>query len=253
MQLPRNCFSQAIAVADQQIGFCNGFAAEVGATAGHDWALIDMEHSANDDFSVLGQLQALAATDATARVRVQWNHPVAVKRLLELGAPGLLVPMIQSTQEARRAVAATLSEPKGVQRGAGATRATAFDRTTDDADRVEEETAVFVQIETRAAVDQAEEIAAVDGVSGIVFKPAELAADMGKVGKPMDPEVWALIKPAVGALSARGMAVGILVLDPPFAAEVQNEGVTFVAIGTDTGMRACASDAVLARTVGALA
>ena len=256
MKLPANPFTRAIAAGEKQVGLwislCSNFAAEVVSTAGFDWALIDMEHSANDYFSVLGQLQAFAASPTTALVRVEWNDAVAVKRLLDLGAPGLLFPMIQSVREAAQAVAATRYPPHGIRGVSGATRATAFGRITDYVARVEDETAGLLQLETRAAVEQAEAIGAVDGVSGIFFGPAYIAADIGKLGKPMDPDVWALIKPAAQKLIAKGMPVGTLVTDPAFAADLLNEGFTFVAIATDTGLLARAADAALAQTKGAL-
>lgn len=256
MKLPANPFTRAIATGEKQVGLwislCSNFAAEVVSTAGYDWALIDMEHSANDYFSVLGQLQAFAASPTTALVRVEWNDAVAVKRLLDLGAPGLLFPMIQSVDEAKQAVAATRYPPRGVRGVSGATRATAFGRVTDYVTRVEDETAVLLQLETRAAVEQAEAIGAVDGVSGIFFGPADIAADIGKLGQPMDPDVWALIKPAAQKLIAKGMPIGTLVTDPAFAADLLIEGFTFVAIATDTGLLARAADAALAQTKGAL-
>ncbi len=224
----------------------SAFVAEVTAPAGYDWALIDMEHSPNDYFSVLGQLQAFANSDTTAIVRVEWNDPVAVKRLLDLGAPGILFPMIQSVEEAKMAVAATRYPPHGVRGVSGATRATKFGRVTDYVSRVEDETAVLLQLETRAAVEQAEAISEVDGVSGIFFGPADIAADIGKLGKPMDTEVWELIKPAAQKLIAKGVPVGTLVLDPSFATELLNEGFSFVACGTDASLLAKASDHLLA-------
>ena len=92
MKLPVNPFACAIAAGEKQVGLwislCSNFATEVVATAGYDWALIDMEHSANDYFSVLSQLQAFAASPTTALVRVEWNDAVAVKRLLDLSHLG---------------------------------------------------------------------------------------------------------------------------------------------------------------------
>jgi 4-hydroxy-2-oxoheptanedioate aldolase len=256
MQLQPNPFTAALRDNRRQIGLwislASNFAAEVVAHAGYDWALVDMEHSPNDYFSVLSQLQVFAGTGTTALVRVEWNDAVAVKRLLDLGAPGLLFPMIQSVEEAQRAVAATRYAPRGVRGVSGLTRATKFGRMTDYTTRIEEETAVLLQLETRAAVEQAEAIADVDGVSGIFFGPADIAADMGKLGKPMDAEVWALIKTAARALIAKGMPVGTLVSDPAFAAELLNEGFTFVACGTDAGLLARGSDTLLAQVRGAL-
>ncbi|MBM1690731.1 HpcH/HpaI aldolase family protein [Sulfitobacter geojensis] len=255
MLLASNSFTAALKAHEKQIGLwislASNFSAEVVAPAGYDWALIDMEHSPNDYFSVLGQLQAFAASETTAIVRVEWNDAVAVKRLLDLGAPGLLFPMIQSVEEARQAVSATRYPPHGIRGVSGATRATKFGRVSDYTARIEEETAVLLQLETRAAVEQAEAIADVSGVSGVFFGPADIAADIGKLGKPMDPDVWALIKPAAQKLIAKGMPVGTLVLDPVFAAELLNEGFTFVACGTDASILARGADALLAQVRGA--
>ena len=257
MEMAENAFTRALANGKKQIGLwislCSNFVAEVTAHAGYDWALIDMEHSPNDYFSVLGQMQAFAAGETTAIVRVEWNDAVAVKRLLDLGAPGLLFPMIQSVEEAEKAVAATRYPPNGVRGVSGATRATGFGRITDYVSRVEDETTVLLQLETRAAVEKAEAIAGVEGIHGIFFGPGDIAADIGKVGQPMDAEVWALIKPAAQKLIARGMPVGTLVLDPVFATELLNEGFSFVACGTDASLLAKASDGLLDRVKGGLA
>ncbi|WP_299414939.1 aldolase/citrate lyase family protein [uncultured Sulfitobacter sp.] len=256
MKLASNAFTKAIADKQKQIGLwvslSSPFAAEVTAPAGYDWALVDMEHSPNDYFSVLGQLQAFAATDTTAIVRPEWNNPVIVKRLLDLGVPGLLFPMIQNVEEAEKAVASTRYPPHGIRGVSGGTRATKFGRVTDYVARVEDETTIILQLETAAAVAQAEEIGAVDGVSGIFFGPADIAADIGLVGQPMHADVWALIKPAAQALIAKGMPVGTLVMDTAFAAELLNEGFTFVACAADTSLLAKASDAALAAVKGAL-
>ena len=250
MKLEKNSFTRALAAGDKQIGLwislCSNFVAEVTAPAGYDWALIDMEHTPNDYLSVLGQLQAFAVSGTTAIVRVEWNDTVAVKRLLDLGAPGILFPMIQLVEEAENAVAATRYPPNGVRGVSGATRATKFGRISDYVGRVEDETTVLVQLETRAAVEQAEAIANVDGINGIFFGPADIAADIGKLGKPMDAAVWTLIKPAAQKLIAKGMPVGTLVLDSAFAIELLNEGFTFVACGSDSGLLAKGADNLLA-------
>ncbi|MGJ8545212.1 MAG: HpcH/HpaI aldolase family protein [Sulfitobacter sp.] len=256
MQMQSNSFVAALKAKRKQLGLwvslSSNFAAEVVAPAGYDWALIDMEHSPNDYFSVLGQLQAFAAYSTLPIVRLEWNDPVAVKRALDLGAPGLLFPMIQSVEEAKRAVAATRYPPLGTRGVSGATRATKFGRVTDYTARVSQETAVLLQLETRAAVAQAEAIAQIDGVSGIFFGPADIAADIGQLGQPMHPDVWALIKPAAQRLITQGIPVGTLVTDPEFAAQLLNEGFSFVACGTDTGILAKGADALLAQVKGAL-
>ncbi len=249
MRLAANPFTHAIARGEKQIGIwaslANGFAAEVIASAGFDWALIDMEHSPADYQDVLGQLQAFAASGTTAIVRPEWNDPVAVKRLLDLGAQGLLFPMIQSVQEAQNAVAATRYPPRGIRGVSGATRATKFGRITDYTARVEDETTVILQLETAAAIAQAEQIAAVDGVSGVFFGPADIAADIGRLGQPLHADVWALIHPVAAKLIAAGIPVGTLVNDTAFAANLLNAGFTFVATATDAVLLARAADSAL--------
>jgi len=256
MKLPANPFTRAIREKKKQIGLwislSSNFAAEVVASSGYDWVLVDIEHSPNDFFSVLGQLQVFAATETTAIVRPDWNDPVQVKRLLDLGAPGLLFPMIQTVGEAEKAVASTRYPPRGIRGVSGGSRATKFGRIKDYVNRVEDETTVILQLETAAAVGRAAKIAAVDGVSGIFFGPADIAADLGKVGKPMDPEVWGIIKPAARKLIEMGVPVGTLVLDPKFAADLLNDGFTFVACGVDTSLLAKAADDLLAQVQGEL-
>ena len=256
MKLQPNPFTHAIASGDKQIGLwvtlSNAFSAEVVAPAGYDWALIDMEHSPNDYFSVLGQLQAFAASDTTAIVRPEWNDPVIVKRLLDLGVPGLLFPMIQTVEEAQNAVASTRYPPRGMRGVSGSTRATKFGRVTDYVARIEDETTVILQLETAAAVSRALEIGTVDGVSGIFFGPADIAADIGLAGQPMHPDVWNLIKPAANALIAKGVPVGTLVMGTEFAGALLNDGFTFVACASDAALLAKASDAALSAVKGAL-
>jgi 4-hydroxy-2-oxoheptanedioate aldolase len=250
MQYQTNTFTHAIAAGEKQIGIwvslSSAFAAEVVAPAGYDWALLDMEHTPSDYFTVTGQMQAFAATTTTAIVRPEWNDPVAVKRLLDMGARGLLFPMIQSVEEAKKAVASTRYPPNGTRGVSGSTRATGFGRVTDYNDRIDAELTVILQLETAAAIAQAEDIAAVDGVSGIFFGPGDIAADLGLLGKPLDPDVWNLIMPAAKKLMAMGVPVGTLVMDPEFAARLLNEGFTFVACGQDTTLLARATDAALA-------
>ena len=256
MNLPDNHFLQAIRAGRQQVGLwislSNAYAAEAVAPAGYDWALLDMEHSPNELASLLGQLQAFAASQTTAIVRPDWNDPVKVKRLLDLGVPGLLFPMVQTIEEAQAAVAACRYPPRGIRGVAGTTRANGFGRITDYFEKVESQTAILIQLETIDAVENAERFAEVEGVDGIFFGPADIGADMGHVGQPMHPDVWALIQPAARALMSRGMPVGTLVSDPAFAAELLNDGFSFVACGSDAGLLAKGADNLLGQVKTAL-
>jgi 4-hydroxy-2-oxoheptanedioate aldolase len=249
MKLPSNKFLASIRGGQPQIGLwlslASGYATEAVATAGFDWLLIDTEHSPNDLASVMTQLQVLAAHPATPIVRPDWNNPVLVKRLLDIGAPGLLFPMVQTPDEAAQAVASTRYPPRGIRGVSGSTRANGFARMTDYFSRVEEETAVLVQVETRAAIEQALQIGQVDGVDGVFFGPADIAADLGLLGRPTDPAVWDVIRPAARTLIDAGIPVGTLVFDPAFARNLLAEGFSFVACGSDAVLLARGADKLL--------
>lgn len=250
MKLDVNPFTHAIRKGEKQIGLwmtsASTSASEVISSAGYDWVVIDMEHAPNNMMSVQHHLQIFAASPTTALARPDWNDAVEIKRLLDLGADGLVIPMIQTVEEAEKAVAATRYPPRGIRGVSGVTRANKYGRVTDYFTRIEEETTVILQLETRAAIERAEEIAAVDGVSGIFFGPADISADMGLLGQAMAPEVWELIWSAAEKLIAKGVPVGTLVLDAKFAAKLLKDGFTFVACGVDTAMLACAADNLLA-------
>jgi 4-hydroxy-2-oxoheptanedioate aldolase len=254
MKLQRNPFTHALAALDKQVGLWVSMASPSSAAiispAGYDWVVIDMEHTHAELGAVLGQLKAFEASETSAIVRVPWNDAVMVKRVLDIGAMGLMFPMIQNVEEARAAVAATRYPPHGVRGYAGSTHATKFGRVADYVERIDEELTVILQLETAEAIAQADKIAAVEGVSGVFFGPADIAADIGHTGQPMHPNVWDLVKPAAKKLRANGVACGTLVLDAEFAAGLLNEDFTFVACGTDTAVLARGADALLADVKG---
>ena len=250
MQLRENTFKRAIQSGKPQLGLwvslCSNYAAESIATAGYDWVLLDMEHSPSDMSTILGQLQAVQSTLTVPLVRPYWNDSVLVKRLLDMGAPALLFPMVQTAEEARSAVAATRYPPHGIRGVALTHRGNNFGRTTDYLQRIDDENCVIVQVETRSAMACAKEIAEVDGVDGVFFGPADISADFGKLGTTMDPDVWKEIRKAADLVRSAGKPVGTLVTDPDFAIELLNDGFSFVACGTDAGLLARGADNLLA-------
>ncbi|HMA16759.1 MAG TPA: aldolase/citrate lyase family protein, partial [Kiloniellaceae bacterium] len=180
MELPANTFKRAILAGRQQVGlWCmipGSFVTEALAGAGFDWLLLDTEHSPADVLTVLPQLQAAAAYDVATVVRPAANDPVLIKRLLDCGAQSLLIPYVQSAEEARAAVAAVRDPPAGIRGVAGLTRASRFGRVAGYAKRAEQELCVLVQVETKRSLDAIEEIAAVEGVDGIFIGPGDLSA-----------------------------------------------------------------------------
>lgn len=249
-QILDNQFLAGLKSGKPQIGLwvslANPTSAEAIASAGFDWVLVDMEHSPNDLRSVVSQLQVFAAYNTTAIVRPEWNDAVLVKRLLDCGAEGLLFPMVQNLDEAKAAVASTRYPPNGI-RGVSLThRGNNYGRISDYLTQVEDETAVLLQVETRAALEAAEDIASADGVDGVFFGPADIAADMGLLGQPQHPDVWAAIRPVAERLMAKGIPVGTLVADPEFARSLIADGFLFVACGSDAGLLARSADHLIA-------
>lgn len=250
MNLKENAFLKGIKSGQPQIGLwvnlSNPYSTEMVAGSGYDWLLVDMEHSPNEIPIVMSQLQAIAAYGSTALVRPPVNDPVITKRLLDAGAPGLLFPMVQTVEEAQMAVAATRYPPHGIRGVAGSNRGNKFGRVKDYMQRADQETAVLIQAETVQALDNVVDLA-VDGVDGVFFGPSDIAADMGLLGKPMDEAVWDKIKTAAKALIAKGVPVGTLVIqNTDFAKSLIDEGFSFVAVGSDSGLLVSGADQLLA-------
>ena len=248
MDLPPNLFKRAIRAGAQQIGiWCSlpgGTVAEVLAGAGYDWILFDTEHSPGDPATVLEQLQAAAPYPVSAVVRPTTNDAALIKRFLDVGAQTLLIPYVQSAEEARAAADATAYPPAGIRGVSGWTRANRFGRVPDYARRAAEELCLLVQVETTEALGEIEAIAAVEGVDGIFIGPADLAASMGHPGQPNHPEVAAAVENAIRRIRAAGKPAGILTLDNGFAKRCIEIGTLFTAVGTDGSILSRGSDAL---------
>ncbi|MBK3778910.1 4-hydroxy-2-oxoheptanedioate aldolase [Paraburkholderia nemoris] len=233
-----NPFKAALANGQRQIGFwlsmADAYLAEVSATAGFEWLLIDAEHAPNDVRSILAQLQAVAPYSSEAVVRPVNGDPALLKRLLDIGARNLLVPMIDTADQARACVAAVRYPPHGI-RGVGSAvgRASRWSSRTDYLDIADSEICLLVQAETVTALDNLEAICAVEGVDGVFIGPADLAASMGHRGKPGHPEVQNAIEAAMRTIIASGKAAGTLTSDPVLARRYLELGCTFVATGVD--------------------
>lgn len=242
MNMPENRFKRAIAAGRPQNGvwtsLCSNIVADLVTTVGLDWALIDMEHAPNELGSVLAQLQVYAGSGTSAAVRPPWNEPVIIKRLLDMGAASLLLPMVQSVEEAEAAVRACRYPPRGIRGVSMAQRANRYGAVTDYFERAEDETCLLVQIETRAGLASAGEIAAVDGVDGVFFGPADISADLGHLGQPMHADVAAAIAEGGKAVQAAGKPCGILVPNAELAKRWFDAGFVFVATGSDQNLLA---------------
>ena len=250
MNLPINHFKQRLLAGEQQIGLwttlSSAYAAEVVAGAGFDWLLLDTEHSPGGVETTLAQLQAVAPYPVSAVVRPAANDPVLIKKFLDIGAQTLLVPYVQTVEEARAAVAAMRYPPQGLRGVAGTTRATRFGRVKDYAARAHEQLCLLAQVETGEALERLEDIALVEGVDAVFIGPNDLAASLGHAGDMAHPEVVAAVEGAITRLKAIGKPSGILT-SPDFARRCISLGSTFTAVGGDISLLARAADALAAQ------
>jgi 4-hydroxy-2-oxoheptanedioate aldolase len=250
-QAPTNTFKQAIREGRTQIGLwcslCSNVAAEVIAGAGFDWILIDTEHAPNELPMVLGQLQALVGGTAASVVRPAWNDIVLMKRLLDVGVQNLLIPYVQTPEEARAAVAATRYPPEGIRSVAVSHRANRYGRVKDYFARANQEICVLVQIETRLALQNLEAIAAVEGVDGLFIGPSDLAAALGHLGESGHPEVRAAIEDALKRIRKAGKAPGILAPIEADARHWLSLGCLVLGLGSDVSLLARHSEELAAK------
>lgn len=251
MKLPLNPFKHALRRGRPQLGLwsslCSNIAAEVIAKSGFDWVLIDTEHAPNELSGVLSQLQALSGGTAAAVVRPAWNDLVLIKGLLDIGAHNLLIPYVQTVEEARAAVAATRYPPKGIRGVAAFHRSNQFGRVSDYYSRIHEELCVIVQIETSEALRNLDAIAALDGIDGLFIGPSDLAAALGHLGENNHPYVRKAIEDAVKRIQKTGKAAGILATAEADAEHWLAQGCTIMAIGSDINLLTRHGDALAAR------
>jgi 4-hydroxy-2-oxoheptanedioate aldolase len=259
MQTPDNLFKNALARRQPQIGLwlglANAYCAEICAGAGFDWLLIDGEHAPNGLTDLLAQLQAVAAyPGAHAIVRVPVGEAVRLKQVLDLGAQTVLVPMVDTPEQAAALVQACrypqdddlLTGHSGIRGMAGA-RASRWGRYPGYAKEANDRVCLLVQAESRTALQNLDAIAATPGVDGVFIGPADLSASMGHVGQPGHPEVQAAIEDAIAHILQAGKAPGILTSDEAQARHYLALGAVFVAVGIDTGILARQTSALAAR------
>lgn len=250
--MAENTFKAALARGETLCGLwlalADPYSAEVCAGAGFDWLLIDGEHAPNDLRSTLASLQALAAYPVVPLVRPPVGDTVGIKQLLDIGVRNILIPMVETPEQARALVAATRYPPRGV-RGVGAAlaRASGFGRDAAYLSHADDGVCLLLQIESVAGLEALDEIAAVDGVDGVFIGPADLAASFGQLGQPGHADVQQAIQDAARRIRAAGKAAGILSTDEAQARVYLDWGYTFVAVGTDVTLLARATSGLAAR------
>lgn len=241
LRAPRNPFKAALAAGQVQIGFWQGLTsaetAEISAHAGFDWLLFDGEHAPNDMAMLRDQLRAAERGTAHPIARTVAGEDWMLKQVLDIGFQTVLVPMVETAEQAQAIVRACLYAPEG-GRGVGAAlaRASNFGRRSDYLASANDEICILIQVESRRALDNLDQILAVPGVDGVFIGPADLSADMGYRGQPAHPQMRATIRDATHRIRAAGRAPGILLSDPQHVAEAREDGALFIAVGSDVGV-----------------
>ncbi|MFD2647379.1 4-hydroxy-2-oxoheptanedioate aldolase [Devosia albogilva] len=252
MPVASNPLKKALAERRLQLGLWLGLptatTAELCGGAGFDWLLVDGEHAPFDIPTIAAQLRALEASTSHAVVRPPIGETWIIKQLLDIGAQSLLVPMVESAEQARALVSATRYPPRGI-RGVGAAlaRASSYNRVGDYLATADNEICLLVQVETLKGLANIEEIAGIEGVDGIFIGPSDLAADMGHLGNPGHPKVQEAVRSGLERIIGSRQAAGILTADETLAQSYIDLGATFVAVGTDVTLLSRATAELAAR------
>ena len=241
MPAPTNPFKAALKAGKPQIGLwvglANPYTAEIVAGAGFDWLLIDAEHGPNDVRSLLAQLQAVAPYPSHPVARPPVGETALIKQYLDVGAQTLLIPMVETAEQAAELVRAVRYPPQGI-RGVGSAlaRAARWGATEGYLKTANDEVCLLVQVENAKGIENLDAIAAVDGVDGVFIGPSDLAASLGYIGDAGRSEVQTVIDDAIPRILAAGKAPGILMVDPVRARRYVEMGCLFVAVGIDTAI-----------------
>ena len=243
----KNIFKQNILKNSFQLGLWSNLGSEISADtiggAGFDWILLDMEHSGNTINSVLSQTQAIESRGKTSvLVRPAWNDPVLIKPLLDSGLNSLIIPMVNTKEEALNAVKACLYPPKGIRGVALSQRGNDYGRIKDYITFIEENICLIPQLETKKSIENLSSIANTEGVSGLFIGPADLSADMGIIGDFDNIDLWKLVEKAVKEIKKNNQPVGTLIGRKDLVQRCIDMGFDFVACGTDSTLLARSSD-----------
>jgi len=238
MENPKNLFKAGLKTGQTQLGIWNTIGGntvpEMLGGAGFDWVLVDCEHAAIETIEVLPALQAIGQhSQVSALVRPAANDPTLFKRILDMGAQTLLVPYVQTPQEAAAGVHAMRYGPHGMRGMAGMTRATRYGKVDDYFHTAWDELCLVVQVETVEGLRNLDAIATTDGVDAVFIGPADLSASMGLPGQMTHPDVDAAVGGAIKRLVELGVPAGVMALDPDAADRYLALGATFVAVAVD--------------------
>jgi len=250
-----NRFKAALSQGQLQIGFWQSLghsvSTEISAAAGFDWLLIDGEHGPNTLLTVRDQLLAVASTSTHPVVRISQASVAEVKLVMDVGAQTILVPMVDTAEDAALMARAMRYPPDGNRgNGANVVRASGYGRNKDYVFGANDNACLLVQVETATALENLDAICRVEGVSGVLIGPADLATSMGYMGQPESAPVQTAIEDAIARILKAGKAPGILMGNEALARRYIELGALFVAVGSDVAALVGATDALVAKYKG---
>lgn len=252
MAVPVNTFKRAIQQGKMQIGLWSQLGSPISvemiAGSGADWIGLDAEHGPSELVDIYHQLQACAAGgSAHPMVRVPWNDRVLIKQYLDIGVQTLVVPQIETAEQAREVVWSTRYAPKGGRGYCGAPRASNFGRIKDYPFVCEQELCILIQPESAVALENIEEMAAVDGIDGFFFGPGDLAADLGHLHQATHPEVVDALVSGAKRVRSAGKAAGIICMNETLTRQYIAAGFNIVAVGSDQSILTRGADGLVAQ------
>ncbi|MEM1352002.1 MAG: HpcH/HpaI aldolase/citrate lyase family protein [Pseudomonadota bacterium] len=240
MPAPVNRFKQSLLQGETLFGswisLADGFAAEIMGRAGFDWLLIDGEHAPNDLSAIRDQVIALEASPSSVAVRVPAGETWIIKRVLDLGVQTVLVPIVETAEQARELARACRFPPDGTRGvGYGAARSGGFGQFENYGPTADAQICLLIQVETKKGLENLDEILLVDGVDGVFIGPADLSASYGFLGQTQHPDMQARIFDALRRIDASGKFAGTLFVDEAMVEASLDAGARFIAVGLDIG------------------
>lgn len=211
--------------------------AEILAMAGYDWVVIETEHTSIDVSEVMRLIMAIEQRGSIPLVRLAWVDPIQAKAVLDAGAAGVIVPMVNTKKEAELAVQMTKYPPLGI-RGVGLARAHGYGQDFNEyVERANRDSLLILQIEHIDAVNNIEEILSVPGIDGTFIGPYDLSMSLGIPGQLNHPDVVNAKNKVLEATLRHGLSAGIHLVHPNTAAQeckdMLEQGYRFIAVGTD--------------------
>lgn len=214
----------------------NPISTEILGLAGFDWLLLDGEHAPNDIQTFIPQLMALKDSCSAPVVRPQENHPVVIKKLLDIGFYNLLIPFVENRSDAELAVASTRYPPEGIRGVSVGHRSNGYGTIAHYFDNINQNICVIAQIESKQGLDNIDEILSVDGINAVFVGPSDLAAALGHLGNPNHPEVQKAIQYIFDKAAEHHKPSGILAPIKEDAERYSSWGASIVAVGSDLAL-----------------